>query len=294
MALRGKKPTEIKKRFKAVLYGDSGVGKSTAAIKFPKPYIIDTEGGIENDEYVEIMKQNGAEVFSSTDFDEILKEVTELLSLKHDFKTLVIDSMTVLYSSLYTHYAAKFARISREPDSEGTEFQRHKDRADMEIKKLLNLMSRLDMNVIIIAHSKSKWKGGKEDGTTFDSYKKTDYLSDLVVEVQKQGKKRIGFVKKTRIKGFAEDSTFDFSYDEICNKYGRDAIEKESAPEELSTPEQLQELDRLIKLLHVQQDVVDKWLNKAKANTLSDMSKDKTQAVIDSLLTKIKQPTPEE
>ena len=45
MALRGVKPEKIQKRLKALFYGNSGVGKTTASINFPKPYLIDTEKG---------------------------------------------------------------------------------------------------------------------------------------------------------------------------------------------------------------------------------------------------------
>lgn len=48
MALRGVKPTAIQKRLKALFYGAAGVGKTTAAISFPSPYLIDTEKGAEN------------------------------------------------------------------------------------------------------------------------------------------------------------------------------------------------------------------------------------------------------
>ena len=43
MALRAKKPEQIRKRLKLLMYAASGVGKTTAAIQFPKAYIIDTE-----------------------------------------------------------------------------------------------------------------------------------------------------------------------------------------------------------------------------------------------------------
>ena len=37
--LRGKKPETIEKRLKALFYGPAGVGKTTCAIQFPKPYL---------------------------------------------------------------------------------------------------------------------------------------------------------------------------------------------------------------------------------------------------------------
>ena len=46
--LRAKKPEAVTKRLKLFMFGPAGVGKTTAAIQFPKSYIIDCEKGAEN------------------------------------------------------------------------------------------------------------------------------------------------------------------------------------------------------------------------------------------------------
>ncbi|HHX4254290.1 TPA: AAA family ATPase [Legionella anisa] len=63
MALRARKPETIEKRLKVLFYGDAGVGKTTAAIQFPKPYLIDTEKGAENDQYTKSYKKMVARYF---------------------------------------------------------------------------------------------------------------------------------------------------------------------------------------------------------------------------------------
>lgn len=68
MALRAVKPNTVQKRLKALFYGHSGAGKTTAAINFPKPYLIDTEKGSENDQYVKTLTKNGGVVFHTADF----------------------------------------------------------------------------------------------------------------------------------------------------------------------------------------------------------------------------------
>ena len=73
--LRGIKPTVVQKRLKALFYGGAGVGKTTAAIQFPKPYLIDTEKGATNDQYLEILNKNGGVIFSTVDFDELVQEI---------------------------------------------------------------------------------------------------------------------------------------------------------------------------------------------------------------------------
>ena len=100
MTLRGKKPTVEKKRLKLMLFGSAGAGKTTAAIGFPKPYVIDTERGAENDEYVDRINGVGGALFQTTSFDDIVQEVRSLASTEHEYQTLVIDPVTVIYDDM--------------------------------------------------------------------------------------------------------------------------------------------------------------------------------------------------
>lgn len=212
MALRAKKPAMIEQRLKALFYGCAGVGKTMAAIQFPKPYIIDTEGSTNKPQYVKQIEKSDGAVLMTVDFDEMVNEVKELLTTKHDYKTLVIDSLTLLYNDL----------LEKAEKKVGTEFGRHYGEANKRMKQLLNLLFRIDMNVIITSHSKNEYGSNLAVlGQTFDCYKKLDYLFDLVFEIQKRGDKRIGLVKKSRIESFPDTDTFPFSYEEIASRYGR-------------------------------------------------------------------------
>lgn len=270
MSLRGVKPEAIQKRLKALFYGGAGVGKTTAAISFPKPYLIDTEKGAENNQYTNILKQSGGVVFQTSDFDELIKEVTALLKEKHEYKTLIIDPLTTLYSDLLEKSA--LSRIS-DKDPDGTAFGGHYGMANKKMKHLLNLLLRLDMNVIITSHAKNEYGANLTVlGQTFDCYKKLDYLFDLVFEIQKRGKERIGIIKKSRIEGFPDCETFPFSYDEIANRYGRDILERDAVAEKLANKEQVSRLKDLIELYKEPQENVQKWLDKANAETFEEMN----------------------
>ena len=230
MALRAKKPEAIEKRLKALFYGSAGVGKTTAAIQFPKVYLIDTEKGAENSQYTDILTNGGGAIFQTSDFDELMTEVTALLTEKHEYKTLVIDPLTTLYNDLLDKSAA----------SVGTEFGRHYGHANKQIKHLINLLLRLDMNVIITSHAKKEY--GKDLailGSTLDCYRKLDYLFELVFEIQKRGKERVGLIKKSRIETFPDSDTFPFSYEEIAKRYGKDILERDALSKELSYVEQV-------------------------------------------------------
>jgi hypothetical protein len=279
MALRAVKPTTIEKRLKALFYGSAGVGKTTASIQFPKPYLIDTEKGAVNDQYVAILEKQGGAIFQTTDFEELITEVKSLLTEDHEYKTLIIDPLTTLYNDLLDKAAIKV----------GTEFGRHYGEANKSMKHLLNLLLRLDMNVIITAHAKNEYGPNLQVlGQTFDCYKKLDYLFDLVFEIQKRGSERVGVVKKTRVENFKESEVFPFSYDEVAKRYGATILERKAVSERLATEEQVKEIKNLIELLHVPEETWQKWLDKSGASVFNEMSEEHIQKCLDALNKKIK------
>src|SRR5688500_360566 len=98
MALRGKTPEAKEKRLKLFLYGEAGVGKTTASILFPQAYIVDLERG--TDFYSDTIKKMGSAVFQSTNADDIKEEIRALLTTKHNYRTLILDPVTILYNAL--------------------------------------------------------------------------------------------------------------------------------------------------------------------------------------------------
>lgn len=284
--LRGIRPTAIEKRLKALFYGAAGVGKTTASIQFPKPYLIDTERGAENTQYVKLLNSVGGSYLFTNDPDELINEIKTLLSEKHDYKTLIIDPLTIIYNDL----------LDKSADKVGTDFGKHKGPADRKIKHMMSLLLRLDMNVIITSHAKPKWARGKdssgkdtvvEEGNTFDCYGRLDYLFDLVFEIQKRGQERIGIVKKSRIESFPDGDQFPFSYETIADKYGRGVLERDAIAQELASTIQISKLKELIDALKVPQEVVEKCLDKAGAESISEMSSSDIQIAINQLLSKL-------
>lgn len=278
MALRGKKPEAIQKRLKMLSYGAAGTGKTMAAIAFPKPYVIDAEKGCENEDYVKILTKSDSLILQTSDFSELLDEVKELLTTKHEFKTLIIDPLTIFYDNLVerTTERLRLATLAKNPNSNatGTENGRHYLIANNKMKHLFNLILRLDMNVIVTTHSKKELAPDLTVlGTTFDCYKKLDYLFDIVFEVQKRGKERIAIVKKTRMMSkFSDGDQFPFSYDAIAEKYGREILEKESIPEKLATDEQILTIKKLIEETKTSPLVYQNWLDRSRSENFSEMN----------------------
>jgi hypothetical protein len=278
MALRGVKPKEVtaKKRFKCLLAGEPGVGKTTASLGFSNCYMLDTERGAENPQYVQLLQKNKGAYLFCPDYETLDAEVNALMTEKHPYKTLIIDPMTTIYDALVADGIV----------AKGDDFGRFKMHSDPKMKNLCQKLLRLDMNLIVTSHAKAKWvqvlnaKGKKEpvqEGFTFDCYPKLEYLFDLYLHLEKRDDKtRWARVKKTRLAEFPEDDYFPFSYAEIVKRYGIDVLERDAVAIVPITDEQLTRIKHFVKIGLITTEVLDKWLDKNFADSLEEV--DTTEA----------------
>jgi hypothetical protein len=281
-ALRGKDPKTAKpSKPKILIFGKSGVGKTWGSLDFPSVYYIDTEGGANRDHYTDKLKKAGGLYFGpeqgSLDFDTVIEEIITLATVKHDFRTLVIDSFTKLYQN----------RAAEAAEKGGDDFGRDKKEANKPTRKLLRWLGKLDMNCILICHEKVMWKGGEVVGETFDAWDKLEYELDLAFQIIKTGATRKARVTKSRLTEFPEPSTFDWSYAEFAKRYGQEVIEAASVPMAAATPEQVNTITTLIEVLRVPSEITDKWMEKAGVETFAEMDTDTIQKCIDALTAKL-------
>jgi hypothetical protein len=283
MTLKGKPPALTKKRLRALFYGPAGVGKTIAAIQFPYPYVIDTETGTEHNEYTGLILEKNGVVFDSSDYDEIMIEIKKLLTLKHPYKTLVIDPITIIYNEL----CDKFADMK----SIGTAFQKHQNEATRLLRRMFRLLQKLDMNVIITAYSKYEYSPTMELlGLTFEGPKGLDNFVDLQLEIRKTTAiaPRKAFVKKTRFKKeFPDGDIFEFSYDEVARRYDKNILEKETKPIILASTDNVKELTRLIDGMNIQKSITEKWLKKYDCESFDEMEDEVVCKIISHLNEKL-------
>jgi hypothetical protein len=287
MSLRAKKPEVKEARFKALLYADKGAGKTHFCCSIPETYYIDTEGLEDYPHLVKMLRDNGGEIVYLTELSEIINEVQALLKTKHQFKTLVIDSISFPYAWLAQSEAERLTK--KAPHTEGTEFGANLSKAKRLTFQLGILLSRLDMNVIVIAHEKSKFVDIKDMGKTFDITDKLAYSLGAVLNLRLQGQFRKLFIEKSRYSEMktGESLDFDEGYKVVKSLFGENIFLREVKVEPLVTTEQLNELKRLINILNISEETINKLLTNAKATNMEEMTESFAQKAIDKLLTKL-------
>ena len=275
-------------RPKILLFGREGIGKTWFSLQYPSPYFIDTEGGANRDHYTDILERSGGVYLGpsegSLDFETVIEQVQALATEKHEYKTLIIDSVTKIFNSAIADEAERLGNKNA--------FGADKKAAVVCMRRLVTWLMRLDMSVVLTAHQKDVWgvneKGQREVvGVGYDCWEKLSYELDLCINIQKAGPRRIGKIGKSRLLGFPENETFDLTYEEFAARYGRDVIEADSRPLVLATAEQAAEIKRLLDTVRLPEGQAEKWLAAAGAETWAEVDTGKAEKVIVALQTKL-------
>ncbi len=94
-------------------------------------------------------------------------------------------------------------------------------------------------------------------------------------------------VKGSRLKGFIENEHFEFNYQNFCERYDIEVMERAAKPTILAGVEQIIILHDLINLLHIPVETTNKWLTKYHVQTFEEMSESVLQSCIDYLRSKL-------
>jgi hypothetical protein len=289
--LRGTKPEQKEKRLKMFVYGQAGIGKTLQAIQFPNAYIVDTERG--TDFYAQTIAKSNSVVFSSSNPDELREELHNLLTTKHEYRTLIIDPITQIYNAIQEKWTRVFEKHAKsDKDAEVQDFgMRYWNKVKSEYKAIERLILALDMNVILTAHQKDVYGTGfTKIGVTFDSMKGDDYLFDLIFRLEKRGDQRIAVTCKERADMGQNKfpAEFEWTYDNFLKFYGAEIIKKEAQVIPMATNEQVEKLNKLLSVVNISEDEQTKWLEKAKVNDFSEFTEEQILKSIAFCETKLK------
>jgi AAA domain len=234
------KAASTNKRVKLLLWGDSGAGKTTLALQFPATVVIDMEGGtaLYSDDF-------SFDVLQATSADAVMSSVDWLLANPHEYRTLVIDPVTIYWEALQKKWSDIF--LKRNKGSKGFKHEFYdlqpKDWMTLkgEFKELVRKLLRLDMNVIVTARQKTLYADSgfmRKVGETFDGEKSLPYLFDTIVRLRRDEKGRfLGECLKDRSNRLPTGE-FECSYAVFERCFGRDMLDREATPLVLATDEQ--------------------------------------------------------
>lgn len=136
----------------ATIFGEGGMGKTTLAAMFPKPVFIRTEDGtasLQGNEDVSLFPL-------ATSSQDVLDAIEALATQKHEYKTLVLDSITQL-ATIIEHEIVesdpKAKSINQAGGGYGAGYGAAAERHRMVREWAGSLAYDRGMNVVFIAHS---------------------------------------------------------------------------------------------------------------------------------------------
>lgn len=187
-----KRAAALPKRTKVLVWGDSGDGKTWTALHFPKPALIDLEGGADlyGDKF-------DFDVFRCTTADEVMAAVTWLATHRHAYRTVIVDPISVYWDQLQKKWSDIF--LLRNRGSKGYRFEyfemgpREWQTVKAEHKDLLRRLSALDLNLVVTARAKPLYADGsfmRVAGETHDGEKNLGYAFDSIVQLFRDAKGR--------------------------------------------------------------------------------------------------------
>lgn len=238
------KASQIMKRVKAFVWGGSGVGKTTTALRFPGVALLDLERG--SDHYGKDFSFH--RLPHPETVEEIYAAVDWLNEHDHEFRTLVIDPMTIYWEMLQAKWAERLGLKAQKKTGQAVdeyEFQaRDWSLIKGELKGFCRALMNLDMNVVVTAREKTLYADGefmKKIGVTFDAEKNTPYLFDVEAHFYRNGKgERLVHVLKDRTNRLpVADFPTAYAQFEACfgaEELGRKAVVSAPAPRPAAPP----------------------------------------------------------
>ena len=134
---------------RVILYGVEGVGKSTWAAGAPSPIFLDIEGGIAD---IDVSK---SQVMKS--WGEVVSSIHWLINERHDFRTVVVDSIDWLEKLIWQQVCHNHNTTSLEKVGGGFG-KGYKFAADVfiELTSLLDGLRRKGISIVLLGHCKAE------------------------------------------------------------------------------------------------------------------------------------------
>lgn len=144
-----------------LLYGEHGTGKTTLAASFPSALIVDVEGGSDD---IDVARTERVK-----SFDDFIVVMSDLASVQHEFKTVVIDSTDWLEKLVQRHVAQKAGKESIEDFGYGKGYTVSAEEFEKSVVNCLRALNARGIATVQICHAKAV-KHNPPDGTSYDRW----------------------------------------------------------------------------------------------------------------------------
>lgn len=278
---RKAEPSE--RRLRLFLWGDTGSGKTTFALRFPSPAVIDMEGG--TDHYADSFHFHRVRTTSA---QEAVEAIDWLLTQQHPYRTLVIDPITILWEALQKKWSDIFLVRNKGKKSFKHEFYLNdwQDWATVksDLREIMRKILACDMSVVVTARQKLLYP---EDGArgnaveVFDGEKTLPYLFDTILHLYRRDGKFLAFPIKDRT-GKLPATEFELDYKVFSDAFGA-GLNRAAEPVRLVTPEQILQLRDLIKYAGLSDDQVATRLESYGAESIADLTEGNAALIIRKL-----------
>lgn len=162
---------------KLIVYGDGGTGKSTLAASMPSPIWLDANDGSGRLNVTRYPFRDGPGGHVPRTYAEVTNAIDDLAIAKHDFQTLVIDTLVdvekLLWTSMMVYDSQRGGKKAGELESiddygYGKGYERALDEWRLLVHRLERVRAR-GMNIVLLDHAKVKPFRNPE-GPDFDRY----------------------------------------------------------------------------------------------------------------------------
>lgn len=243
MAQYFRPPRPPGKRYKIMLWGDSGSAKTKSALEFPHCAYVDNHGSAEP--YETGYPQH---LYSHPEGpDDAMAAVTSLLRDPGDRLTVVMDDATTYWDQVQIKWSDLF--LKRLPRSKGhhAEFYTFQPsdwvHPKREMKALIQRLIALDLNVVIVARAKKEYAGSGDDfmkviGEIFAGERNLVYEFDYIFRLSLEGDKRFATLNKQRVPagGKPFPDRFEFTIDAQGRSTFFQVFQQYALPQHFTTP----------------------------------------------------------
>jgi hypothetical protein len=280
---------------KFLVYGESNAGKTVFGLRFPGPVaVIDLEKGVEN-----YAKHFSFRKLPSAESPRKILEVVKWLARgDHDYRTLVIDPITLLYDDVIGMFTEAFMRHRTGKANKGDFYDLQM--GDWRIiknwmKGFIRWLHRLDMNVVCVAREKDKYSGSGHEsrkvGVTYDGDRNWRYEFDYVLNmfIHPEDGYCIKTVKERDLEPVLPKTFRNDNIEKKCppsfilDAFGDIMAAKPRVAADFATEEQINSLKMLCDMAQLAPDKIKQALRKYGASKFEELNKKDAQAIIDKL-----------